>query len=194
MRSRLLVAPLAALAVLALAALALGAAPAAAPPDTAGARVLVAKLQSTLMGELLGAMKKGGPPKAIEVCRDRAPKIAAEISRESGWTVARTALKVRNPKNAPDAWERKGLEEFTTRAAAGEDVGTLERSEVVEAGGKRTFRFMKAIRTGEPCLTCHGASLKPELAAKVKALYPDDQATGFAAGGLRGAFTLAKPM
>lgn len=185
MRRRFLVIPLAALTIL-------GAAPPAAAPDAAEAKALVAKLQWTLQGELMGAMREGGPAKAIEVCRDRAPKVASEISRESGWTVARTALKVRNPKNAPDAWEKKVLEEFSARAAAGEDMAALEKSEVVEAAGIKTFRFMKAIRTGEPCLACHGASMKPELAAKVKALYPEDQATGFAAGDLRGAFTLAK--
>jgi hypothetical protein len=187
MRRLSFVVPLAALSLV-------GATPPPAPPDAAEAKALVAKLQSTLQGELVGAMKEGGPAKAIEVCRDRAPKVASEISRESGWTVARTALKVRNPKNAPDAWEKKVLEEFASRAAAGEDVAALEKSEVVEAGGARTFRFMKAIRTGEPCLSCHGGSMKPELAAKVKALYPEDQATGFSAGDLRGAFTLARKM
>jgi hypothetical protein len=186
MRRLLALVPLAALPLL-------GAAPALAP-DAAEAKVLIAKLQSTLQGELMIAMREGGPVKAIEVCRDRAPKVASDLSHESGWIVARTALKVRNVLNAPDAWEKKVLEEFAARAAAGEDVATLEKSGVVEAGGTKTFRFMKAIRTGEPCLACHGATMKPELEAKVKGLYPEDKATGFAAGDLRGAFTLQKPM
>lgn len=187
MRLHFLVVPLAAITLL-------GAAPQATAPDAAEAKALVAKLQTTLQGELLAAMKEGGPARAIEVCRDRAPKVASEISRESGWAVARTALKVRNPENAPDAWEKKVLEEFAVRAAAGEDVATLERSGIVETAGTKTFRFMKAIRTGELCLACQGASMKPELAAKVKTLYPEDRATGFAAGDMRGAFTLAKKM
>jgi hypothetical protein len=183
-----------ALSLAALAALSLLGAPQQTAPDVAEAKALVAKLQSTLQGELMEAMKEGGPAKAIEVCRDRAPKAAAEVSRDSGWTVARTALKVRNPGNAPDAWERKVLEEFAARAAKGEDVAALEKLEIVEVAGTRSFRFMKAIRTGEPCLACHGASMKPEVAAKVRALYPEDQATGFSAGDLRGAFTLARKM
>ena len=187
MNGRSWVLPLAALTVL-------GAAPPATSPDSAKAKALVARLQSTLQGELMGAMREGGPVKAIEVCRDRAPKLASEISRESGWTVARTALKVRNPKNVPDPWEKAVLTEFASRALAGEDFATLEKSEVVEVEGTKVFRFMKAIRTGEPCLTCHGAATKPELAAKVKALYPEDQATGFSAGDLRGAFTLTKKL
>lgn len=187
MRRRLLIVPLAALAIL-------GAAPQATAPEPAEAKALAAKLQSALQGVLTGALREGGLANAIEVCRDRAPKVAAGISSESGWTVRRTALRVRNPKNAPDAWERKVLEEFAARSAAGEDVATLEKSAVVEAGGTRSFRFMKAIRTGEPCLACHGASVKPDLSARVKMLYPEDQATGFAPGDLRGAFSLAKRM
>ena len=134
----------------------LGAAPPAPASDAAQAKALVGKLQSTLQGELMAAMKEGRPTKGIEVCRDRAPKIAAELSAESGWNVARTSLKARNPKNAPDSWEKKTLEEFSSRAAAGEDRATLEKSEIIEAGASKTFRYMKAIRTGEPCLACTG--------------------------------------
>ncbi len=188
MRSRFAPAFIAPLPVLFL----LSPAPPAAPPDPAEARAIAATLQSTLQSELVGAMKTGGPAAAIEVCRDRAPAVASRISRESGWTVARTALRVRNPKNAPDPWEEKVLEEFAARAGAGEDFATMEKSEVVETGGTRVFRYMKAIRTGEACLACHGATTKPEVAAKLKALYPDDRATGFSAGDLRGAFTLSK--
>jgi hypothetical protein len=53
---------------------------------------------------------------------------------------------------------------------------------------------MKAIGTTSPCLNCHGSALKPEVAAKVKELYPEDQAVGFASGQLRGAFTLSRPL
>ena len=34
--------------------------------------------------------------------------------------------------------------------------------------------------------------LDPELEAKIQAFYPDDQATGFEQGQLRGAFTFSK--
>jgi hypothetical protein len=38
------------------------------------------------------------------------------------------------------------------------------------------------------CTTCHGseASMDPELGARLAESYPDDQATGFAVGDLRG--------
>ena len=37
---------------------------------------------------------------------------------------------------------------------------------------------------------CHGSGLDPALKAEIERLYPDDQATGFKAGELRGAFTV----
>ena len=166
-----------------------------APEELAArARSLAGNLQLSLQGELFAAMKAGGPPQALDVCKTRAPEIALETSRGTDWRIARTALRVRNPKNAPDAWERKVMEEWTKRVAKGEAPATLETWEVAEADGKKTFRYMKAIPTGSPCLACHGAELKPEIAAKVKELYPEDQATGFASGELRGAFTLSKPI
>jgi len=65
-------------------------------------------------------------------------------------------------------------------------------SEVVDVNGSKEFRFMKAIPTGGACLACHGETLSPELAEKVKTLYPQDLATGFMLGDIRGAFVVTK--
>jgi len=63
---------------------------------------------------------------------------------------------------------------------------------VVVKGEAGAFRCTKAIPTAaEPCLTCHGSGLDPALKAEIeRLLYPDDQATSFKAGELRGAFTV----
>jgi hypothetical protein len=45
-----------------------------------------------------------------------------------------------------------------------------------------------------PCLKCHGENLDPKVAAKLDALYPHDQARGYKAGDVRGAFTVRQPM
>jgi hypothetical protein len=176
-------------------ALPLAAADAPSPETLAAqARGLSGNLMLSLQGELFAAMKAGGPEKALEVCRARAPEIARASATGTPWRVGRTALKVRNPANAPDPWETAKLEEFRKRLAAGEEIAALEAWDVVEVEGRRTFRFAKAIGTTSPCLNCHGADLKPEVAAKVKELYPDDQAVGFSPGQLRGAFTLSRPL
>lgn len=143
-----------------------------------------------LKGELEAGMAQGGPVNAIAVCNEKAPGIAAAHATRTGWTVGRTSLKLRNADNAPDAWERQVLEEFEARKAAGEKPDTLVKAEEVDGH----FRFMKAIPTGNVCLNCHGGDVKPEVEAKLKALYPKDQATGYRVNDLRGAFTLSRKL
>lgn len=157
-------------------------------------KAAVSAFAGSLKGALKGALEKGGPLGAIAACNERAPAIASEQSARHGLAIGRTSLGVRNPANAPDAWERAVLEDFERRRAAGEDAADLVRYEVVETDGRREFRFMKAIPTGEVCLACHGAALAPEVASRLDALYPDDRARGFAVGDLRGAFTVRQPM
>jgi hypothetical protein len=174
-------------------------APAATPPtvnpNVEEAKTLIKTFAATLKGELEAAMKQGGPTQAIKVCKARAPAIAADISAKSGWEVGRTSLKTRNTElDSPDAWERAVLERFDARQAAGEPADTLVFGEVVETDGKRQFRFMKAIPTGEVCLACHGSQIAPEVAAALDQAYPGDQARGYKVGDVRGAFTLSKPL
>lgn len=159
----------------------------------AQSRMLVKDFAKTLKGELVKAMKSGGPAAAVSVCHAAAPEIAAEKSAATGWRVARTALKLRNPKNAPDDWERTVLEAFLAKAKQGADLSKLEHYETVSQGGKRMFRYMKAIPVGKPCLICHGSAVKAELVQSIKEHYPDDNATGFKLGELRGAFTITQP-
>lgn len=162
---------------------------------TAASRAAVKSFMGALKGELVAAIKAGGPVNAIEVCHTAAPAIAANVSGESGWRVARTSLKLRNPKNAPDGWEKAVLIKFEQRRAAGENPAKMEFSEVVESGGAKTFRYMKAIPTAaKPCLACHGEKLAPGVADALDKLYPADQARGFKAGDIRGAFTISQPM
>lgn len=59
-----------------------------------------------------------------------------------------TSLKLLNPNNAPDAWERKALMEF--------EVGETKASVVeVTSDGRQIFRYMKPLYIKENCLGCH---------------------------------------
>jgi hypothetical protein len=158
-------------------------------------RAVIKGFFGELKGQLVSGIKKGGPVEAIKVCNTTAPAIAKKFSDQKGWRVARTSLKLRNPANAPDAWEKAVLEQFEARKAAGEDPKKMEFYEVVEVDGKQSFRYMKAIPTAEkPCLVCHGGNIKPEVAAALDEKYPNDQARGYKAGDIRGAFTITQPM
>lgn len=142
-----------------------------------------------LKGAVKQGMEAGGPVAAIQACNSQAPGIATAHS-QSAWQVGRTSLKLRNPDNAPDAWEQSVLESFEKRLAAGEALGTLEAS-TVENG---QYRFMKAIGTEGLCLNCHGDNLKEPVAARLAELYPADKAIGYHEGEIRGAFTLVKTL
>ena len=153
------------------------------------AEALIPPFQQQLLASVQTAVAKGGPAQAVEACRQLAPGIAQQHS-VAPWKVGRTALRLRNLDNRPDAWEQVVLEDFQRRSQAGEAVASLSRVEVVDG----EFRYMRAIATGEPCLACHGSAIRPELVRLLDHHYPQDQARGFTAGELRGAFTLRRPL
>jgi len=158
------------------------------------AKAAIQDFAGTLKGELEKAMKEGGPLNAINVCNKTAPALTDMKSQEHGLKLSRVSLKNRNTGNAPDAWEQGVLAKFEERKAAGEDVQAMAYSEVVEMDGRKQFRFMKAIPTGEVCLKCHGEAIDEKVAAKLDELYPDDKARGFKLGDIRGAFSVTQDM
>ena len=147
-----------------------------------------------LKSKLMDAIQAGGPETAIAVCRVEAPAIAKEKATSSDWSIGRTALKLRNPTNSPDAWERSVLLKFQEQISDGADAESLEHFETTMKNGERVFRYMRAIPTQAPCLTCHSSNLNRSVKAKIDELYPEDRATGFSLGELRGAFTIVQPL
>lgn len=158
------------------------------------ARQAVKELGGSLKKALRQAMETGGTAKAIAVCNEKALRITEKLSLERGWRIGRTSLKYRNPANAPDAWERAVLLQFAKRRAAGEDSAGMEFGEVVKKSGHQEFRYMKAVYTAAICLKCHGRRITPAIAKEIHRLYPDDLATGFKLGDIRGAFTITEPI
>lgn len=160
------------------------------------AREVAAALPPKLLAVLQAEISKGGFDGAISACRDFAPQLASAASVESGWNIRRVSLKNRNPRAIPDTWERAVLEEFERRVAAGEAPATMEKGAEVSAGETREYRYMKALPTQELCLACHGSAehISPAVKAKLEELYPDDRATGYTVGEIRGAITLRKPL
>lgn len=163
---------------------------ATATPDTniAYARSLIGKFGPALKQELMQGMSAGGAVNAVDVCSEKAPNIANTIDVQAGWTIGRTSLKLRNPKNAPDAWEQKMLAKLESDKASGTPVAELEVSETVDG----EFRYLKAIGTEAMCLTCHGSDLPTDLTAALDAKYPKDAARGYGVGDIRGAFTIRR--
>jgi len=143
-----------------------------------------------LASKLFAERAEGGPTPAVRVCSEVAPAIAAAASRE-GRTVRRVSLRARNPGDEPDSWERPRLEALARSQSEGRLPDELH--EVVESADGVRLRYLKPILVAEPCLACHGdpARLDPEVVAILAERYPEDRATGYAVGDLRGAFSVS---
>ena len=122
------------------------------------------------------------PMAAIAVSQDEAPKIAERWSTEAVM-VRRTALKLRQPRNAASEADQATMLAFSKRLAAGESASSVEEFSVTADG---SMRYARALVTEAPCLVCHGEALAPAIAKTIGERYPADRATGFRLGDLRG--------
>ena len=159
----------------------------AAPENSleAEAKVRIQPFASQLLETVQEAIRTHGAAKAVDACQLMAPQIADRHS-QSEWQIGRTSFKLRNPKNAPDAWEQKVLNHFQQQIANGKPAKELSFGEVVGDD----YRYMQAIAVAEPCLTCHGENIDSQVRASLQERYPQDRAIGYRVGDLRGAFTL----
>jgi hypothetical protein len=154
-------------------------------------------LLQKVVGTVKESLNKTTPHETVDTCREKLPGMVKETREKTGWNIRRVSLKTRNAeRGTPDEWETKVMTDFDQRAAAGEKREQLEIGEILQAPEGRVFRYMKALPVQEACLTCHGdaAKLTPELKAKLATLYPNDKATGYELGQIRGALTVKRPL
>jgi type IV secretory pathway TrbL component len=162
----------------------------------ADARKASAALIQKLGGELKAAVAASGPEGAIAVCKERAPQIAADVSKQFGFDVKRVSPKNRNPAGASDAWEAEAQAGLEKRLAAGEKPETLDTWQIVSTPSGKQFRYAKALPVQQMCLTCHGdpASIPDGVKARLAAEYPLDKATGYAPGMVRGIVSIKRAL
>jgi hypothetical protein len=149
-----------------------------------------AALKMGLGAQLKAAMGSGGHGGAIEVCRQVAEVVTKTTSDTfEGLEVGRTSLKVRNPDNRPDSVDESVLREFESMKAAGSEVAPV----YVAAGEGQGARYYVPIMAEAICLNCHGARdvWAPVVRVLLDELYPDDEATGYEEGDVRGAFRVS---
>lgn len=138
-------------------------------------------LASTLMGRVMGVIQEKGAPAAVEVCHGEAGVLTAEVGEEHGVRIGRFSEKLRNADNKPPPWV----------AAMANEAGDRRMG----VGPQQELAVLSPIRIASPCLTCHGdqESLAPQVARAIADHYPEDRATGYAEGDLRGWFWVEVP-
>ncbi|WP_178087653.1 Tll0287-like domain-containing protein [Methylacidimicrobium cyclopophantes] len=149
-------------------------------------------LLRTIREELTHALATGGPAEAVSVCRIQAPLLTKEVRERAQpagtiFLLKRTSDRVRNPSDAADPVERQALQIYLEAASRHEPLPPDLLQKVV-AGGRTTYRYYQPIRVTALCLTCHGdpATLPPDVKAKLREQYPQDQAVGYKDGDFRG--------
>lgn len=147
-----------------------------------GAELLV-PFKKALQQAVKGGLAEG-PAEAIRVCRVKAPGIADALSVD-GVRMGRSSHKLRNPANMAPDWVGPIMQAYLDDASSREP-------RAVKLDGNR-WSYVEPIVAQPLCLTCHGSELAPEVAAQISELYPEDMATGFEAGDLRGVFWLEFP-
>ena len=154
------------------------------------ARKVSDQLTEKVRGLLLQEIGKGGFSSAVRVCSELAQEMTLQFNAQTGHDVRRISLKYRNPKNVPDAYEQRKLEEFNILNQKKELSN--EYSEILEEQGKKYLRYLRPLIVSPLCITCHGP--KETIPQEVKAIlaerYPDDRATGLLVGDVRGAITV----
>jgi hypothetical protein len=154
------------------------------------ARRISNELMETVRGLLMQEIQKGGFASAVRVCSQLAQEMTSRFSKHTGHYLRRVSLRYRNPKNIPDEYETKRLLEFERFLR--EKRLSEEYVEIVEEKGVPYLRYMKPLTVGALCITCHGPkeNIPSEVQAILKERYPEDRATGFLVGDLRGAISV----
>ncbi|MCP4365750.1 MAG: DUF3365 domain-containing protein [Planctomycetes bacterium] len=118
-------------------------------------------------------------------------QVGNDFYLRSGIKIKQTSLKIRNPKNNPDNWEREALVKFKLPDYP-EGVAIAE---LTAADGDEVYRHIKPIYITKACLQCHGKreTIREDIRKYLESNYPDDVATGYKEGDLRGGISITLP-
>jgi hypothetical protein len=146
-----------------------------------------------LSSNLMQAISERGITNALAYCSERAYPLTALVADTNQVRLQRLTHRPRNPTNAVPRGEGEILRQFQLALDRGERPMPLVRA---GTGGNAVF-YSPIVLTNPLCLQCHGTvgtDIQPATAALLAALYPNDQATGFKLGDLRGMWRIEMPV
>jgi hypothetical protein len=147
-----------------------------------------------LSSNLQNAIQSGGISNALPFCSLAASPLTAGMAEKHGVTLRRVTHKARNPAGKADAIELAVLKTFEGSLSMGTNPPSPLVTNLVT--GQATY-FAPIVLNKELCLKCHGEPEKEIAAADLRVirnLYPQDEATGFKQGDLRGAWRIDFPI
>ena len=136
---------------------------------------------------LLTAINTEGPAYAVEFCNTQAIPLTDSMGLAQNVRITRVSDRPRNPDNQAHEAALNYIQTAKALLQNGEQI----QGQIQNRNGKKIGYY--PIVTNEMCLKCHGdpdKDIKPETLAKIKKLYPGDQATGYKTDQLRGIWVL----
>ncbi len=143
-----------------------------------------------LSGQLMGAMAKGGPIHAIDFCSTRALALTAAVGSSNRVVLHRVTHAPRNPANLANPLEQELIARFQAEVRVGTNQPPVPPVPVLRTNAAGATVFYAPIVLANPlCLQCHGTPGREIATATAEAIgqrYPQDRATGFRLGDIRG--------
>lgn len=139
--------------------------------------------QKVLAGHLIPAIREKGTEFALDFCNIQAYPLTDSMAVELQASVKRVSDQPRNPENTANETELEYIQKAKADLAASGSISP----EVRHLDNKVIGYY--PIVTSQLCMQCHGnpgSDITESTLAKIKQLYPEDQATGYAEGEIRG--------
>jgi Protein of unknown function (DUF3365) len=162
-----------------------------APPEwqmvISRADLIIVSTHDALLRELREDLARGGPRAALASCHLAATGVSWRVGRGEGIATGRTSDRLRNPTNAPRPWAAALVTANAGRRAR--DVDGF----AVDLGSK--IGVLRPIVVQPMCLGCHGPAdqISPDVRQILADRYPQDRATGFTNGEIRGWYWVEMP-
>lgn len=147
---------------------------------------------NSLSAELSAAIAEGGPVHAIPVCSGKAETLIRQVADRSQVEMIRLTDKPRNPNHLAKDADAKVLNLFREKLGQGGKLAPM-----VEVSEDESMIVRIPITISAPlCLQCHGneSDISPETLAAIRQTYPDDKASGYRLGDLRGIWRVRLPV
>ncbi|MDO5104431.1 DUF3365 domain-containing protein [Capnocytophaga sp.] len=144
---------------------------------------LTSETQKILLKNVSEQIAQNGVVQAVHFCNENAISLTKKLEKE-GIAISRLSDKNRNPKNEIQSQTDKQAWEKMTNLL----TENQPKHFILEADG--AVFYYKAIPLAMPtCLACHGnkqTDIQPEVQQIITQKYPNDKATNYKMGELRG--------
>lgn len=147
------------------------------------------EFRGDLSKTLTSTIRDQGPAAAIQVCSVASPEMESRHSGDA--RIYRISDRPRNPDHTPNDFEMAVLNMWKSRMKEGQDIGPVQFRTSEEEYVMNPIPIQVGL-----CLQCHGVAeqIKPEVKDRIAELYPEDEATGYSMGDLRGAFVAKRAL